>query len=80
MFGFANALLLALFAAAVVDLAGMVWQKRSLPAALKTLWKEEHLLFGGWGGGWRTGAGAAAFAAGLAAYEGSVVFCNSMAR
>lgn len=80
MFGFANALLLALFAAAVVDLAGMLWQKSSLPAALKTLWKEEHLLFGGWGGVWRTGAGAAAFAAGLAAYEVSVVFCNSMAR
>lgn len=80
MFGFANALLLALFAAAAVDLIAAVLRTRSLRTALTSLWNEEHLLFWQGGGEWRIRAGAAAFAAGLAAYEVSVVFCNSMAR
>ena len=80
MFGFANGLLLALFAAAAVDFV-LAWRRTAAPAAaLRTLWQQEHLLFGGWGAGWRLRAGQAAFCLGLALYEFTVVFCNSMAR
>lgn len=84
MFGFANGLLLALFAAAIWDL-GQAWFAQAggpgrLRRALGELWKEDHFLFGGWGAAWRTRAGAVCFAVGLAAYEISVAFCNSMAR
>lgn len=80
MFGFANALLLALFAAAAVDLIFALRAQKSLRPAVTGLWRQEHLLFGTWGRLWRERAGAALFAVGLAAYEVSVVFCNSMAR
>ena len=84
MFEFANGLLLALFAAALWDL-GQAW--RSQPAgpgrlrrSLEGLWREDHYLFGNWAAGRRERVGAVCFAAGLAAYEVSVAFCNSMAR
>lgn len=84
MFGFANGLLLALFAAAAWDLV-QAWSAQ-IPGtgrarrALRDLWCNDHYLFGNWGAAWRTRAGAVCFAAGLAAYEVSVAFCNSMAR
>ena len=84
MFGFANFLLLALFAAAAADL---VLALRAASAgtgrvrrALGWLWRDGHFLFGSWGAAWRARAGAALFTAGLCCYEVSVVFCNSMAR
>ena len=84
MFLFANLLLLALFAAAACDLWLGVRRAAAGPGrlgrALQNLWRQEHLLFGGWGGGWRTRAGAVLFCVGLGAYELSVAFCNSMAR
>lgn len=80
MFGFANGLLLALFAAAACDLALAVRRQHSLRGALGWLWENEHLLFGGWGAAYRTRLGEALFCAGMACYEVSVVFCNSMAR
>lgn len=84
MFAFANALLLALFAAAVWDAAavfGSAAPGRGRAArAFMALWRQEHWLFGAWGAGWRQKAGAVCFAAGLACYEVSVAFCNSMAR
>lgn len=84
MFGFANGLLLALFAAAAWDLV-QAWSAQApgtgrARRALRDLWCNDHYLFGNWGDAWRTRAGAVCFAAGLAAYEVSVAFCNSMAR
>lgn len=80
MFGFANALLLALFAAAALDFFVAVRRCHSPGTALRELWQQEHLLFGGWGADVRLRIGQAAFCLGLALYEFTVVFCNSMAR
>lgn len=80
MFGFANALLLALFAAAAVDLGLALRRHRALPAALRALWGQEHLLFGSWRPALRLRLGQYAFCLGLALYEFTVVFSNSMAR
>lgn len=80
MFGFANALLLALFAAAASDFFLAARRCRSPGAALRELWQQEHLLFGSWGADVRLRIGQAAFCLGLALYEFTVVFCNSMAR
>lgn len=80
LFGFANGLLLALFAAAVVDF-GLAWRRSGVPVpALRFLWHEEHLLFGSWGEARRLRFGQYAFCLGLVLYEFTVVFCNSMAR
>lgn len=80
LFGFANGLLLALFAAAAVDF-GLAWRRCGGPVpAVRFLWHEEHLLFGGWGDAWRLRFGQYAFCLGLVLYEFTVVFCNSMAR
>lgn len=80
MFGFANGLLLALFAAAVVDF-GLAWRRCGGPVpALRFLWHEEHLLFGSLGEARRLRFGQYAFCLGLVLYEFTVVFCNSMAR
>lgn len=80
MFGFANGLLLALFAAAAADFV-LAWRRCASPAGgLRALWQQEHLLFGSWGETWRLRAGQAAFCLGLMLYEFTVVFCNSMAR
>ena len=80
MFGFANALLLALFAAAAADLI-LAWRRTGGPAAaVRALWRQEHLLFGAWGAPWRLRAGQAAFCLALALYEFTVVFGSSMAR
>ena len=80
MFGFANALLLALFAAAAVDFILALRQHAGPVAAFRALWNREHLLFGSWGTGLRLRWGQYAFCLGLALYEFTVVFCNSMAR
>ena len=80
MFGFANFLLLALFAAAVFDLIFALARGGGLRGALHGLWSTPHLLFGQQLAEWRLQLGRILFAAGLAAYEISVVFCNSMAR
>lgn len=80
MFGFANFLLLALFAAAVFDLIFALARGGGLRGALHGLWNTPHLLFGQQLAEWRLQLGRILFAAGLAAYEVSVVFCNSMAR
>lgn len=84
VFEFANGLLLALFAAAAVD---VVLGVRAAPAgpgrlgqAFSALWRRDHYLFGGWSAGWRSALGGWLFAAGLVCYEISVTFCNSMAR
>lgn len=80
LFGFANGLLLALFAAAVVDF-GLAWRRCGGPVpALRFLWHEEHLLFGSLGEARRLRFGQYAFCLGLVLYEFTVVFCNSMAR
>ena len=80
LFEFANGLLLALFAAAVFDLAA-VWRRTgSVRAAFGWLWRTEHPLFGDWLWPRRQMVAAPLFAAGLALYEANVVFCNSMAR
>lgn len=80
MFEFANALLLALFAAAAFDFWAAWRQAGALRPALAGLWRQEHLLFGSWAAARRLAAGPRLFAAGLALYEVNVVFCNSMAR
>ena len=80
MFGFANFLLLALFAAVVFDLIFALARGGGLRGALHGLWNTPHLLFGQQLAEWRLQLGRILFAAGLAAYEISVVFCNSMAR
>lgn len=84
VFGFANGLLLTLFAAAVWDL-GQAWLAQGpgpgrIRRTLGVLWRQDHYLFGGWGTSWRPKAGAVCFAVGMASYEVSVAFCNSMAR
>ena len=48
MFEFANGLLLALFAAAVFDLAAAWRRTGSVQAAFGWLWRTEHPLFGDW--------------------------------
>ena len=75
MFGFANALLLALFAAAGVDLVLALHRK-----AVGQLFTVPHYLFGDWGGEARARWGQRAFLLALMLYEFTVVFCNSMAR
>lgn len=75
MFGFANALLLGLFAAAGVDLILALRRK-----AVGQLFCEEHYLFGNWGSEARANWGQYAFLLALMLYEFTVVFCNSMAR
>ena len=75
MFGFANALLLALFAAAGVDLVLALRRK-----AVEQLFTVPHYLFGDWGGEVRARWGQRAFLLALMLYEFTVVFCNSMAR
>ena len=75
MFGFANALLLGLFAAAGVDFILALRRK-----AVVQLFSEEHYLFGNWGGEARAKWGQYAFLLALMLYEFTVVFCNSMAR
>lgn len=80
MFEYANFLLLALFAAAAVDLALALAAKRTPQAAFGWLWGTEHFLFGNGGAAWRARCGAVLFTVGLASYEVSVAFCNSMAR
>ena len=75
MFGFANALLLALFAAAGVDLVLALRRK-----AVGQLFTVPHYLFGDWGGEARSKWGQRAFLLALMLYEFTVVFCNSMAR
>ena len=80
MFGFANFLLLALFAAAVFDLIFALARGGGLRGALHGLWNTPRLLFGQQLAEWRLQLGSILFAAGLAAYEISVVFSNSMAR
>src|SRR5699024_8446530 len=62
LFEFANALLAALFLAAVFDMFAAL---RAAPergfgrvkAAVSGLWRQEHYLFGGWGASWRQKAG-----------------------
>lgn len=84
MFGFANALLLALVLAAGVDAALAL--RAAAPGrgrcrrALAGLWHTPHLLFGPWGTAARLRAGEVLFTVGLCCYEVSVAFCNSMAR
>lgn len=56
MFGFANALLLALFAAAGVDLVLALRRK-----AVGQLFTVPHYLFGDWGGEARAGGGSVPF-------------------
>ena len=85
MFEFANFLLLALFAAAAFDgvtalIAAPGRGVCRLRAAFLDRWQREHLLFGGWGAAWRERLGGVLFAVGLAAYQFTVAFCNSMAR
>ena len=80
MFEFANGLLLALFAAAVFDLAAAWRRTGSVQAAFGWLWHKEHPLFGDWLWPRRQALATPLFAAGLALYEANVVFCNSMAR
>ena len=80
MFGYANALLLALFAAAAIDLGLALRRFRHPAAALASLWRQEHLLFGTWGESLRLRWGLHAFCLGLGLYEFTVVFINSMAR
>jgi len=75
LFAFANFLLLALFAAAAADLLSAC-RAQGCRAALGWLWRTPHPLFGSRAERW----GSPLFAAGLAAYECSVVFCHSMAR
>lgn len=85
MFEFANFLLLALFAAAAFDAVTALAAAPDrgfgrIRAAFLDRWRREHFLFGGWGTAWRERLGTVLFAAGLASYEFTVTFCNSMAR
>ena len=75
MFGFANALLLALFAAAGVDLVLALRRK-----AVGELCSGPDFLCGEWGGEARARWGQRAVLLALMLYEFTVVFCNSMAR
>ena len=76
MFGFANALLLLLLAAAVLDILPVARRKLA-PAAW---WGEERPLFTPRGMTQREKYGQWAFLLGVMAYEFLVVFNNSMAR
>ena len=76
MFGFANALLLLLLAAACLDFVPVL-RRRLSPAAW---WAEERPLFSARGAAVRQRYGTAAFLLGVMVYEFIVVFNNSMAR
>ena len=76
MFGFANALLLLLLAAACLDFVPVL-RRRLSPAAW---WAEERPLFSARGAAVRQRYGTAAFLLGMMVYEFIVVFNNSMAR
>ena len=76
MFGFANALLLLLAAAVVIDFVPVL-RCRLSPA---DWWQEERLMFTPHGASWREKYGQWAFLLGVMVYEFIVVFNNSMAR
>ena len=76
MFGFANALLLLLLAAACLDFVPVL-RRRLSPTAW---WAEERPLFCARGAAVRQRYGTAAFLLGVMVYEFIVVFNNSMAR
>ena len=76
MFGFANALLLLLLAAACLDFVPVL-RRRLSPAAW---WAEDRPLFCARGAAVRQRYGTAAFLLGVMVYEFIVVFNNSMAR
>ena len=76
MFGFANALLLLLAAAVVIDFVPVL-RRRLFPAAW---WRDERPLWGARGMALREKYGQRAFLLGVMVYEFVVVFNNSMAR
>ena len=76
LFGFANALLLLLLAAACLDFVPVL-RRRLSPAAW---WAEERPLFCAHGAAVRQRYGTAVFLLGVMVYEFIVVFNNSMAR
>ena len=76
MFGFANALLLLLAAAIVIDFVPVL-RRRLSPAAW---WRDERPLWGARGMALREKYGQRAFLLGVMVYEFVVVFNNSMAR
>ena len=76
MFGFANALLLLMLAAAVLDILPVA-RRRLFPA---DWWQEERLMFTPHGARWREKYGQWAFLLGVMVYEFIVVFTHSMAR
>ena len=76
MFGFANALLLLLLAAACLDFVPVL-RRRLSPTAW---WAEERPLFCACGAAVRQRYGTAVFLLGVMVYEFIVVFNNSMAR
>ena len=76
MFGFANALLLLLLAAACLDFVPVL-RRRLSPTAW---WAEDRPLFCARGAAVRQRYGTAAFLLGVMVYEFIVVFNNSMAR
>ena len=84
MFAFANLVLLALFAAAAIDLALAL--RAAVPGpgrvrrAFAWLWGTEHYLYGDWGGRTRAAAGGWLFVAGLLLHEVNVTLCNSLLR
>ncbi len=84
MFFWSGFLLLALFGAALFDLAAGLAAAGPgagrFGRAVRRLWAEEHFLYGNWGAAFRPRAGQLLFAVGLAAYEAAVCFCNSLAR
>ena len=75
MFGFANALLLALFAAAGVDLVLALRRK-----AVGQLFTVPHYLFGDWGGEARARWGQRAFLLALMLYELSLIHISEPTR
>ena len=76
MFGFANALLLLMLAAAALDILPVA-RRRLSPA---DWWQEERLMFTPHGARWREKYGHWAFLLGVMVYEVIVVFTHSMAR
>lgn len=76
MFGFANALLLLMLAAAALDILPVA-RRRLSPA---DWWQEERLMFTPHGARWREKYGQWAFLLGVMVYEFIVVFTHSMAR
>ena len=76
MFGFANALLLLLAVAVVIDFVPVL-RRRLSPAAW---WRDERPLWGARGMALREKYGQRAFLLGVMVYEFVVVFNNSMAR